>query len=532
MKNIDPPRKPKFHTSRLLEEAKARPAETAQAESPAQSEDLLLEELRTHEIDLEMQNEALRQSRVALEESRDRYARLFDYAPVGYLTLTDNGFIEQINLTGATFLGMDRSRLLSRRFADFVTTKDRARWSRRFHAALRSQENYADELMLLRDDGREFRVLIDCRPTAIDDMDSSVLLTLTSNNERRSMKQRERSFNVIFERSSIGIAVTGRDRRYRQVNPAMCRMLGYSEAELLGLSYLDITHPDDRKLNTGNIESMIVGDVSHFSTEKRYIKKTGETVWVSLNVSAVTREGSDELLYSIVMAENITARHEAEVKRLADTRLQRETLVREVHHRIKNNLQGVAGLLQRELGKFLELNPRLEAAISQVHAIATVHGLQGEDANEAVCLGESARSICSSVSSLAQRPVLFHIEHEDNSYQPMQIDSIEAVPVALVLNELILNAVKHSPDDGTPLTVSLSTDGTNALLVVRNALATTPNFNIDTGDGLGTGLRLVRSLLPDKGSQLEYELNTEHFMLTRLKLTHPVVMAARQNESD
>ncbi|MCF8199483.1 MAG: PAS domain S-box protein, partial [Sulfuritalea sp.] len=363
---MDSPRKSKSRTARLLEKTRSRPAKTGQAESPARSENELLKDLRTSQVELETQNEALRQSRIALEDSRDRYIKLFEFAPVGYLTLTDKGLIEQINLTGARFLGMDRSRLLSRRFAGFVAAEDRARWSRRFNAMLRSQRGYTDELRLRREDGSEFRVLIDCQSTSIDGTANSVLLTLTGNNERRSMKQRERSFNVIFERSSIGIAVTGSDRRYRQVNPAMCRMLGYSEAELLGMSYLDITHPDDKELKLGKFEPTIAGDVYHFSVEKRYLRKTGETVWVSLNVASVTRESNGEPLYSIVMAEDITERREAELKRLAEARQQRETLVREVHHRIKNNLQGVAGLLQRELGKFVELNPRLEAAISQI----------------------------------------------------------------------------------------------------------------------------------------------------------------------
>ena len=99
-----------------------------------------------------------------------------------------------------------------------------------------------------------------------------------------------------------------------------------------------------------------------------------------------------------------------------------------------------------------------------------------------------------------------------------------------MLNELILNAVKHSPQGGAAPTVSLNADGTSVQLVIRNALETTPEFNIDTGEGLGTGLRLVRSLLPDQGAHLAYELDTENFMLTRLNLTAPVVSATPRKE--
>jgi two-component sensor histidine kinase len=92
-----------------------------------------------------------------------------------------------------------------------------------------------------------------------------------------------------------------------------------------------------------------------------------------------------------------------------------------------------------------------------------------------------------------------------------------------VINELILNAVKHSPQDSPAPTVSLSANGSSAQLLIRNAVSQAHEFDIDTGAGLGTGLRLVRSLLPPEGAHLDYERDGAGFMLTRLKLTTPVV---------
>jgi len=226
---------------------------------------------------------------------------------------------------------------------------------------------------------------------------------------------------------------------------------------------------------------------------------------------------------------DITERKQTEAQRLADARQQRDTLVREVHHRIKNNLQSVAGLLQRELGKFMELDPRLETAISQVHAIAVVHGLQGADPDEAVRLCDSIRNICKTVAELTSRPVEYCIENEHATFRPVQVASDEAVSVALILNELILNAVKHSPPDGIAPTVSLTADGSCAEIVISNAVknrrATDVDvvIDVDAGQGLGTGLRLVRSLLPDHGAKLHHELDAAGFMLTTLRLTPPVV---------
>lgn len=116
--------------ARLREDAEAQLAGTTPAKVPARPVEELLHELQVQHIELEMQAEQLRSSQVAMEESRDRYVSLYDFAPVGYLTLTDAGLIAEVNLTGAALLGAERKQLLQRRFAQFVAPEDRDRKSR------------------------------------------------------------------------------------------------------------------------------------------------------------------------------------------------------------------------------------------------------------------------------------------------------------------------------------------------------------------------------------------------------------------
>ena len=80
----------------------------------------LLLDLQTHQVELEAQNEELRAAQAKLEESRDRYAELYDFAPVGYVTLDDQGVIVQINLTGAAMLGVERARLQGNPFRSYL----------------------------------------------------------------------------------------------------------------------------------------------------------------------------------------------------------------------------------------------------------------------------------------------------------------------------------------------------------------------------------------------------------------------------
>ena len=164
----------------LRAEAEARVARVPTLVNPQQGEDLLLElmhELRVHQIELEIQNEELRQAQVALEKSRDRYVDLYEFAPVGYFTLTREGMIAEVNLTGAALLGVDRKKLLNRRFASFVTVGKRDHWNQHFLNVLQSDGRQSCELELQLDDGSLLRTRLDCLRMETDGL-SSVRIAL------------------------------------------------------------------------------------------------------------------------------------------------------------------------------------------------------------------------------------------------------------------------------------------------------------------------------------------------------------------
>ncbi|MDZ7619902.1 MAG: ATP-binding protein [Patescibacteria group bacterium] len=94
---------------------------------PAEELPRVVHELQVHQIELEMQNAAMREAQAELEVSRDRYADLFDFAPVGYVTVDEAGAVREINLTACTILGVERGRVLGRRLASHVhaAAKDR-----------------------------------------------------------------------------------------------------------------------------------------------------------------------------------------------------------------------------------------------------------------------------------------------------------------------------------------------------------------------------------------------------------------------
>ncbi len=152
---------------RLRNAAEARlrsAAANSQAISANTEADLLrlVHELQVHQIELEMQNQELREARAEREAALIRYTELYDFAPVGYLTMTADGLIEEINLTGATLLGVARSSLHRKRFDALVVAEDRRRWSSFLTTVQTHDEQDNVELTLRRGDGSTFPAQLDC----------------------------------------------------------------------------------------------------------------------------------------------------------------------------------------------------------------------------------------------------------------------------------------------------------------------------------------------------------------------------------
>ena len=115
----------------------------------------------------------------------------------------------------------------------------------------------------------------------------------------------------VFENSAIGVAVADLDGRVLATNPNYQKMLGYTESEFLGLSFLDITHEDHREANRALVKELLEGKRDQFQIEKQYLRKDGSFVWVRNNVSLV-REPENTPRFMLALSEDITERKQAE----------------------------------------------------------------------------------------------------------------------------------------------------------------------------------------------------------------------------
>ncbi len=116
----------------------------------------VIHELQVHQIELEMQNEELRHAQEELENSRTKYADLYDFAPIGYLTFDENGLIFEANLTAAEQLGIERSFLIKKPFSGFIHKDDQDIFYMHRQEVLKSSTRHTCELRIKRKDGSEF----------------------------------------------------------------------------------------------------------------------------------------------------------------------------------------------------------------------------------------------------------------------------------------------------------------------------------------------------------------------------------------
>ena len=126
-----------------------------------------------------------------------------------------------------------------------------------------------------------------------------------------ALRESEERFRATFEQAAVGMAHVDLDGRWLHVNEKLLEIVGYGREELLGLTFQDITHPDDLDADLDHLRRLLAGEMETYSMEKRYFRKDGSIVWIELTVSLV-RNASGKPAYFISVIEDITGRKRGE----------------------------------------------------------------------------------------------------------------------------------------------------------------------------------------------------------------------------
>lgn len=152
-------------------------------------------------------------------------------------------------------------------------------------------------------------------------------------NIEEALRESEERFRKIFEEGPLGMAIFDFDNRLIKVNDTLCNLVGYSEAEMMGLSFSDLTHPEDIEIEKSAIQKLVNGEHKFYKMEKRSLKKNREILWVSLTASLIKNERGEPMNY-LVMVEDIHQRKQSE-RALKETHRELKGWVRELEMRNK-----------------------------------------------------------------------------------------------------------------------------------------------------------------------------------------------------
>jgi PAS domain S-box-containing protein len=302
-------------------------------------------ELEFKLIELEVQNEHLRNVQSEHEESKWYYADLYNNAPVGYLTLTDNELISEVNLTATKLFGIDRQDLLSRRFASLITAQDSDRWYL-FHRELKNNKQQRNIVLSLKGSrNTEVSVQLDCLPmysvlritlnvvkttkrlipydalsarVEEENILNDVALRQHTQEEfeyqllkdlfqvrTTELDRLNKRFYATFESAPIGIAYLSPQGVCQESNQCFCDFIGYSKAELNLLTFEQFIHSEHHQMLAGKITECMADKISEFTLENKYLHKDGTIICGNTSLKLI-RHDEGTLNYFVLIVADIS----------------------------------------------------------------------------------------------------------------------------------------------------------------------------------------------------------------------------------
>jgi PAS domain S-box-containing protein len=491
---------------------------------------------------------------LALGQQADRTRAVLDSVLVGIVTVGGKGEISWLNRSARRMFGGDLGDFLGQPVASAATDEPDhpLRAAHRKLAELADGEAQQFECRLRGRDGRVFWVVGNVVATITRHGARELTYALLDIDQRRQAETRiaaaRESLQRIIEAAPMAITLCDASSlAVLQINHVAAQLCGLTPAQALGCAPEQLWPPLLAAQVRADLQSArLCAPEAPLQREYR-LRRGGVAAGDNIEAGDAASEDWDARFLPLarsgapaeqilMVASDVTDQRAAQRAELEAAIAQREMLVQEVHHRIKNNLQGVAGLLQQIGQRRPEVRPVIAEVVGQVQAIAQVYGLQVGGVGPLRVAG-LVEAIGGSLQRTFGRRIVLSLPPEaapgvlpagvSVNGEPAggwSLPESEAIPIALTLNELLTNAIKHSPA-GSEVECRVESSATGVSLSIVNQGQLPEGFRIDHRPSAVSGLGLVRSLLPRRNASLHF-MQSGELVIATVMLAPPVVRPA------
>jgi PAS domain S-box-containing protein len=316
--------------------------------------------------------------------------------------------------------------------------------------------------------------------------------------QEEALRESEARFRVAIEAGGLATYEIDLVRGQTELDPTFARMLGLPPETFLG-SRADgrsFVHPEDLPRVQAELDAVIAARGS-YTNEFRAIAADGRVVWLANRGRVVLDQAGNPLRVAGVVRD-VTARRNRE-DALREALAARELLVREADHRIKNSLQLVCSVLSLQKTRLAspDLGAALDDAISRVQAVAEAHRALHQSADlRSIDFGTMLNDLCTHAANLS--PAIVFRCH---CPEPIDLDTERAIPLGLIVSELLTNAAKYAYDDaGGIVTLTAMAETGSVEIAVADQGRGIP---AESRDGRGIGSRIIAAVAKQIGATVD-----------------------------
>lgn len=272
--------------------------------------------LQDQRLELETELSRQRERTEASRDSEQRFRALLQQLPAGIFLTDAQGEIRYVNDRWRLLAGLTAEQAAGSGWIQALHPDDRESVLQTWREAIQNSAEFVAEHRFRTPSGRV--KWLNTRATPLLDRAGRITGYLGVNADIADLKQTEETlrasearFRSYFELPLIGIALTGADKRWWEVNDRLCEMLGYRRAQLLSMTWVELTHPDDLGIDVMQFERVIGRRIEGYSVDKRFIRQDGALLYAEVSTRCV-RRANGAVDYFVMVAQDITERKEAE----------------------------------------------------------------------------------------------------------------------------------------------------------------------------------------------------------------------------